>query len=37
VLFSDWLKNLRKQGNVEILDPAFETPETQGGAGKGGA
>jgi len=37
VLFSDWLKNLRKQGNVEILDPAFETPETQGGAGNGGA
>jgi hypothetical protein len=25
VLFDDWLKNLRKQGNVEVLDPALET------------
>jgi hypothetical protein len=24
-LFSAWLDNLRKQGDVEILDPAFET------------
>jgi len=31
-LFDDWLKNLRKQGDVEVLDPALESPETQGGA-----
>ena len=35
VLFDDWLKNLRKQGEVEVLDPALETPETQGAGGKG--
>jgi hypothetical protein len=37
VLFDDWLKNLRKQGEVEVLDPALEAPETPPGAGKGGA
>jgi len=37
VLFDGWLANLRKQGDVEVLDPAFEAPETQGGPGKGGA
>jgi hypothetical protein len=37
VLFDDWLRNLRKQGDVEVLDPALEAPETSGGAGKGGA
>ena len=26
-LFSDWLENLRKQGEVEVLDPALETAE----------
>lgn len=26
VLFDDWLTNLRKQGDVEVLDPALETP-----------
>jgi hypothetical protein len=31
VLFDDWLKNLRKQGDVEVLDPALETPEAPGG------
>lgn len=36
VLFGDWLTNLRKQGDVEVLDPALEAPEPQGGAGKGG-
>ncbi len=35
VLFDDWLRNLRKQGEVEVLDPALETPETQSDAGKG--
>jgi hypothetical protein len=29
-LFDDWLTNLRKQGDVEILDPAFETPQANG-------
>jgi hypothetical protein len=28
VLFDDWLTNLRKQGEVEVLDPALEDPET---------
>jgi peptidyl-prolyl cis-trans isomerase SurA len=37
VLFGDWLRNLRKQGDVEVLDPSLEAPETPGGAGKGGA
>jgi hypothetical protein len=37
VLFDDWLRNLRKQGDVEVLDPALETPETADGAGKRGA
>jgi hypothetical protein len=36
-LFGDWLKNLRKQGDVEVLDPSLEVPEAPGGAGKGGA
>ena len=36
VLFDDWLKNLRQQGEVEVLDPALETPETPdpGGSAK---
>jgi hypothetical protein len=37
VLFDDWLRNLRKQGGVEVLDPSLETPETPGDTGKGGA
>jgi hypothetical protein len=35
VLFDDWLKNLRKQGDVKVLDPALETPETATEVGKG--
>jgi hypothetical protein len=35
VLFDDWLKNLRKQGDVKVLDPALETPETAAGTGEG--
>jgi hypothetical protein len=37
VLFDDWLRNLRNQGDVEVLDPALATPETQTvtDAGKG--
>ena len=34
VLFDDWLKNLHKQGEVEVLDPALETPEPGNEAGK---
>jgi hypothetical protein len=26
VLFDDWLSNLRKQGDIEVLDPALEAP-----------
>ncbi|MGA3343370.1 MAG: peptidylprolyl isomerase [Terracidiphilus sp.] len=37
VLFDDWLKNLRKQGDVEVLDPAFGALETTSGAEQGGA
>jgi hypothetical protein len=37
VLFDDWLRNLRKQGDVKVLDPALETPETAGGTGEGDA
>jgi len=25
-LFDDWLSNLRKQGDIEVLDPALEAP-----------
>lgn len=28
-LFSAWLENLRKQGDVEILDPAYESPQAK--------
>jgi hypothetical protein len=28
-LFDDWLKNLRMQGDIEVLDPSFETPEAK--------
>jgi hypothetical protein len=37
LLFDDWLRNLRKQGGVEVLDPTLETPETPSDTGKGGA
>ncbi len=33
MLFDDWLDNLRKEGDVEVLDPSLETPDTAGGAG----
>ena len=36
VLFDDWLRNLRRQGDVEVLDPALKAPDTASGAGKGG-
>jgi hypothetical protein len=35
VLFDEWLENLRKQGDVEVLDPALATPEAQSDPGKG--
>lgn len=34
LLFDEWLKNLRKQGDVEVLDPTLESRDTNG---KGGA
>jgi peptidyl-prolyl cis-trans isomerase SurA len=34
-MFDEWLENLRKQGDVEVLDPALATPDAQSGAGKG--
>jgi peptidyl-prolyl cis-trans isomerase SurA len=33
-LFDTWLKNLREQGDVEILDPALETSENTDSQGK---
>jgi peptidyl-prolyl cis-trans isomerase SurA len=29
ILFGDWLANLRKQGDIEVLDPALEAPAQQ--------
>jgi len=30
VLFGDWLANLRKQGEIEVLDPTLEASDLQG-------
>ncbi len=30
-LFEDWLKNLREQGDIEVLDPALETAAANAG------
>jgi hypothetical protein len=27
VMFDNWLDNLRKQGNVEVLDPSLESSD----------
>lgn len=32
-LFSSWLTNLRKQGQIEVLDPSLETSDTDHGEG----
>jgi len=37
VLFDDWLENLRKQGDVEVLDPALLSPQKQDAHGTGEA
>jgi len=37
VLFDDWLKNLRKQGDVEVLDPALGAIKTTSKTEMGGA
>jgi hypothetical protein len=37
VLFGEWLTNLRKQGDVEILDPSLEAAQDQGSAATGPA
>ncbi len=36
VLFDDWLNSLRKQGDVEVLDPAFAAAATQNHTERGG-
>jgi parvulin-like peptidyl-prolyl isomerase len=36
-LFDDWLNKLRKQGDVEVLDPALGTLGTLSGTARGGA
>lgn len=35
-LFDAWLRNLREQGDVEVLDPEFESAEAQGARGGAG-
>ncbi len=35
VLFDNWLANLRQQGDVEVLDPALESPPSAGAPRKG--
>ncbi|MGA3047507.1 MAG: peptidylprolyl isomerase [Terracidiphilus sp.] len=35
-MFDDWLQNLRKQGDVEVLDPALELPAAQAQTGSEG-
>jgi peptidyl-prolyl cis-trans isomerase SurA len=35
VLFDEWLTNLRKQGDVEVLDPTLEAAQIQGGVDDG--
>lgn len=35
VLFEDWLKNLREQEDIEVLDPSLKPAETQAGGGGG--
>jgi hypothetical protein len=36
VLFDGWLENLRKQGEIEVLDPSLELPAAQGSPSGGG-
>jgi hypothetical protein len=36
VLFDDWLNSLRKQGDVEVLDPALAALPSQNGVERGG-
>jgi peptidyl-prolyl cis-trans isomerase SurA len=33
-LFDDWLRNLREQGDIEVLDPSLETIQAGAGAGE---
>jgi len=33
VMFSNWLANLRKQGQIEVLDPSLETADASGNEG----
>jgi hypothetical protein len=34
-LFGDWLNNLRKQGDIEVLDPTLEAPASAASATRG--
>jgi len=34
-MLDDWLKNLRQQGDVEVLDPALESNDSPDAAGRG--
>jgi hypothetical protein len=34
--FDDWLKNLVKQGDIEVLDPTLEDPADASGHAAGG-
>ncbi len=36
VLFGNWLANLRREGDVEVVDPTLAPPETQAAAAEGG-
>ena len=36
VMFDDWLNNLRKQGDIEVLDPALESPSPEAPATSSG-
>jgi len=37
LLFEDWLKNLRKQGDVEVLDPTLASNRTNDTGGRDGS
>jgi hypothetical protein len=37
VLFDGWLENLRKQGEIEVLDPTIESPATENSPQGGGS
>lgn len=34
-IFDDWLRNLRRQGEIEVLDPGMQSADSGDGAGEG--